>query len=735
MMKRVLHYALPTVQKSLSHPNVSDECAQSLFHIMRALLSLDMSALRLLDSSGKFPSGLLEGSTAALGAYDECLSTVLRTSEGQPLYRGKYCNMYIKPIRSAVMDRLLGQLTRHAAVKNRFNVTSIYEALKKGRIHGLRFGLCAPSTCTSKELELILSPLTELVSATVLITSCRTEEPITLNPAHVVYIFIFTVLLLMLAMGTSVDVLIRYKSKSKPGLDACRECKFFLFCFPPPPFVTANVIVTCQCTCIDAESDVPRDIKRDVHAEWDSATKSPQSIVPCFFFFSFFLNTALLFKVPLCFSAISNTESLLKAVDDDRKQLKCINGLRFFSAAWVILGHTYSVLDPHILGRALGIFEMTHQLLFCIIANAYPSVETFFVISGFLLVYQLYPKFKDTKKKIRLLLVAEIRRYVRITTPMMLLLGLIFLYPLVVHGPAADEWLPIKIGNCYRNWMAMPLHYNNWLTHADICSGHLWYLACDMQIFTVVLVLCMILAQSPRAGTCIMVLVALLCNGAIAYLTYVMQIGPSRVSSGGDVNKMMKALDLIHQRPFPHVASYIMGALTGFAILKRGQAQISKVTCVVLWLSATVCCLYGVFGAFKWQMGNPPVGADVIFYNGIHRSAFAFGICWVIYACITGHARLVNRLLSWNALLLLGRLTFSVYLVHFFVIVTSVAMTRERIYISHWFLVRSFFGNMVLSYIFGYLFYLTCEKPFVNLENIVFGRRDANKAHITKTAG
>lgn len=31
-------------------------------------------------------------------------------------------------------------------------------------------------------------------------------------------------------------------------------------------------------------------------------------------------------------------------------------------------------------GRGLGIFEMTHELLFCIIANAYPSVETFFVI-------------------------------------------------------------------------------------------------------------------------------------------------------------------------------------------------------------------------------------------------------------------------------------------------------------------------------------------------------------------
>ncbi|KAH6932229.1 hypothetical protein HPB50_003753 [Hyalomma asiaticum] len=143
---------------------------------------------------------------------------------------------------------------------------------------------------------------------------------------------------------------------------------------------------------------------------------------------------------------------------------------------------------------------------------------------------------------------------------------------------------------------------------------------------------------------------------------------------------------------------------------------------VAMWSFSTAACVYGVFGAFKWQKGAAPTGADVVIYNGLHRTLFAAGIAWVLYACASGHAGLVNRFLAWDAFVPLGRLTFSVYLVHFFVLVASPGMTRERIYIAHWFLVRGFLGNAVLSYLFGWAFYLVCEKPFSNIERSCFDR-------------
>ncbi|KAK8756718.1 hypothetical protein V5799_000580 [Amblyomma americanum] len=122
------------------------------------------------------------------------------------------------------------------------------------------------------------------------------------------------------------------------------------------------------------------------------------------------------------------------------------------------------------------------------------------------------------------------------------------------------------------------------------------------------------------------------CNAFIAYFTHTAQIGPSRVSSGGDVSKMMQALDLIHQRPYPHVGSYVVGALTAFAFLRFRNARIGKMAQLALWSFSVAACLYGVFGAFKWQKGAAPTGADVVFYNGMHRTLFAMGVAWVLYA-------------------------------------------------------------------------------------------------------
>ncbi|XP_077532621.1 nose resistant to fluoxetine protein 6-like [Haemaphysalis longicornis] len=664
LLKGVVASVVPVLQRSFAHANVSAGCTGAFMDLSRRILSMDMAAWRFLDATGKFPSGILEGTLGDLGAYDECLASRLNGADAHdaplkslfaPSYRGQYCSVFLRPTETRAMDKLITQLTRYSVVKKRFNLTAARKAVRKGRVHGLRFGLCVPSVCSPAEVGTIVASLAQLVSLTSVVMSCRADDDGKLNATQVTFLVIFSLLACLVLLGTIVDVLERLKKQE-------------------PPLLAKRGERGCCMNTLKA------------------------------------------------FSAVSNTESLLAKTPHEHECLKCLNGVRFFTALWVILGHSYNILDPHILGRGLGIFEMTNEFFFCIIANAYPSVETFFVISGFLLVYQMYPKLKDLRSRIKVVLVAEIRRYIRLTTPSAFLLGLVYLLPAVVHGPAADQWLPGKVDSCYRSWPAVLLHYNNWLSHADICSGHLWYIACDMQIFTVVAILCVLLSINAGLGIAAMVSLSIGCNAFIAYFTHKTQLGPSRVSSGGDVSKMMQALDLIHQRPYPHVGSYVVGALAGFVFLRFRNWNINKVAQVALWSFSVAACLYGVFGAFKWQKGAPPTGADVVLYNGLHRTLFAMGVAWVLYACATGHADIVNKFLAWEAFVPLGRLTFSVYLVHFFVLVTFPGMTRERVYIAHWFLVRGFLGNAVLSYLFGWAFYLACEKPFANLERSCFKR-------------
>ncbi|KAH6946856.1 hypothetical protein HPB50_015645 [Hyalomma asiaticum] len=58
-----------------------------------------VSTVRIvLDSSGKIPDGVLEGTLVALGSYNECVDLVAR-DEGQDheYFRGQYCALDVKP--------------------------------------------------------------------------------------------------------------------------------------------------------------------------------------------------------------------------------------------------------------------------------------------------------------------------------------------------------------------------------------------------------------------------------------------------------------------------------------------------------------------------------------------------------------------------------------------------------------------------------------------------------------
>ena len=50
----------------------------------------------VLDSSGRAPVGLFQGTLADLGAFDSCVETVLTSDEGEETLRGQYCNVYVK---------------------------------------------------------------------------------------------------------------------------------------------------------------------------------------------------------------------------------------------------------------------------------------------------------------------------------------------------------------------------------------------------------------------------------------------------------------------------------------------------------------------------------------------------------------------------------------------------------------------------------------------------------------
>lgn len=57
------------------------------------LHDLRHSFVSVIDAMGKYPTGLMQATKADLGAFDECVETVVRDSFGHEVTRGQYCNL------------------------------------------------------------------------------------------------------------------------------------------------------------------------------------------------------------------------------------------------------------------------------------------------------------------------------------------------------------------------------------------------------------------------------------------------------------------------------------------------------------------------------------------------------------------------------------------------------------------------------------------------------------------
>ena len=149
-----------------------------------------------------------------------------------------------------------------------------------------------------------------------------------------------------------------------------------------------------------------------------------------------------------CWDMGGNFRTGLCKKDGGVPEMRILNGLRVLSMGWVVLGHTYlymnSMADGGVANEA---FDLTIQarLATVMISNGQFSVDTFFVLSGFLGAYVGLRKLGSIEragKKIPsapvLAFSAFLDRWLRLT-PLyfFMLMVYMFLIPHVLTGPAA----------------------------------------------------------------------------------------------------------------------------------------------------------------------------------------------------------------------------------------------------------------------------------------------------------
>ena len=122
-----------------------------------------------------------------------------------------------------------------------------------------------------------------------------------------------------------------------------------------------------------------------------------------------------------CFDLQRSFESLTNTTTKPG-QIPCLNGIRVLSINWVVLGHCYLVFVS-LAADKLWLFKtMIHRRNNPIVFNGYPSVDTFFTLSGFLVSYLLLKQLAKGATSWQHWFAYYFHRYVRLTPPYLIVI-------------------------------------------------------------------------------------------------------------------------------------------------------------------------------------------------------------------------------------------------------------------------------------------------------------------------
>ncbi|KAL6258374.1 hypothetical protein P5V15_010328 [Pogonomyrmex californicus] len=415
--------------------------------------------------------------------------------------------------------------------------------------------------------------------------------------------------------------------------------------------------------------------------------------------------------------------------------IRCLDGLRFISIAWIIFGHTYYMETVTVKMNLTHIPYMHYDWMNMLVLNGNIVTDTFFLLSGTLLAYTELRKKERRSSKWRFDVIGlYIHRYIRLTPAYAMMIGF---YATLLYkfgtGPHWDTWIGSNRDFCREKWWINLLYLNNYLNVSDMCMSQSWYLATDMQfVWLSPIILYPMLKLKSRFF--IIVLTVFLIASVLApfITTYTLQLMGTMLYYKEQMDLSQVFLE-IYIKTYNRFGSYVVGIGLGYVLYKTQSYPVKlRIWSVVLgWIVAIVAGLSVIFGSRNMYFDTYVYNRlEASLYAGLHRQVFAISVSWIIFCCVHGYAGLINHLLSWRGWISLSKLTYCAYLSHFLFILSDAGAVRTSGNLTLMNVTRAFFANLVFTLILSVVWSLCFEMPFINISSIIFGRKRNLSKHL-----
>ena len=685
----------------LEDNGVSSQCQRDLIHVNSGLeMGVDW-ALRMVDAFGKPGADLMGLRFSWMGSYDECVEIEEIVDENNEI-NGQFCWVNF-PFNKSLLPH-----------------SSKYILVRDSVPMEFRIGTCFPEKCSEKDIKSVVRAVSGQIgmvnSPSELDVRCHSSTG--LSSGAIVCLVVLFVLALLLTTGTVYDVIVmrlllvpnnRHMSNHTDN--------------QPAEMVYLNGNECQHVTELEMKEAEFNGKGRECNklTTYDTSTAPIES-------------ESYLHEFCMAFSIIKNGEEMLY-IKESKTTINALEGMKVLTLSWIVMLHIFSYSKRNVSLNldlyAINKFGEDWTLLG--VVNSH-SVDTFFVISGFLLAYTMFRKLKQSggarKFKWGFFYLFRFWRlsptyYIVFLVYWKFIFGGYFTGPLWANAEMVGS---AYAEDCHLVWWKLLLYVQNFADDKG-CFTPTWFLAADMQMYAFSPFLLVPLFSFPKLG----LFIASVCiAGSIIYtvtVSWVNEFLPTYSYLGVDGNA--KAYwNLIHFYPFSHISSFVIGIITAYILYKwRDTIILSRKKNLIGWAVAIGTCIAIAYLPFRGYDKHDFVDPEYLaswagyqfyyaIYEGLVRSLWSCSICWMIVSCATGHGGFVNTLLGWKPFVVLGRLTYSTYLVHEIVLLVYFLSRHTLYYFSDIEWSFAVVAITTMSYGAGFILSVCLEMPFSNLRKL-----------------
>ncbi|CAG5030805.1 unnamed protein product [Parnassius apollo] len=291
-------------------------------------------------------------------------------------------------------------------------------------------------------------------------------------------------------------------------------------------------------------------------------------------------------------------------------------------------------------------------------------------------------------------------------------------------GPLWFKYAKVEQDVCKKNWWVGLLMLGNYIDSSNICILVTWYVPADYHLTAVSTVMYWLYQKNLRGGQYLFGIVTIVSIILPGLNTYLKQLHPITVFDFETIEDIRKYIggSPIYVQSHLRASSYFVGVTAGYIIsvykptsyrnvLPLKYSILSFIT--IMALSVTIL----VMGpAYRFREYNV---IESSFFAAFNRPIWAGLMAAFILLCEYGTLPYITEFLSWSAFVPLSKLSYGIYMCHFFFVMRLTLNLRSPVWYDFFKVLQDSKGSVVISCLLSLYIALFIESPLNNLVALV----------------